>query len=349
MSGAVRDGCHDGWGRAWGPVPDTGGRPIFADVLADFAARTRDPRPRAVLTRLRAPTRVAVRGRVGVGRGAVARALTAAGVSVATGAVATDAQVLVTAEALKPEDLALLDAARPAVIVLNKADLAGRVAGGPLAAATAEATRIAAATGLPVVPMIALLACPDVDAQDVAVLQTMAGVPADLTSTDAFVRSGNPVPAPVRDRLLARLDRFGVAHAVLACADGADAAAVNRALRGLSQVDRVVAQVAAMAAEVAYRRVCAAVDELYRHAAETRDDMLAAFLAGDEAVIAVMAAAVDAMEATGVRVDRGDDPDAHERRAVHWQRYACGPVTDAHRRCACAIARGSLRLLDRTR
>ncbi|WNG87941.1 hypothetical protein C6A87_001260 [Mycobacterium sp. ITM-2016-00317] len=317
--------------------------------MADFAARTRDPRPRAVLTRLRAPTRVTVRGRMGVGRGAVARALAAAGVPVVPGDAAADAQVVVVAEALKPEDLALLEAPWPAVIVLNKADLAGRVPGGPLAAAAADAARIAAATGLPVVPMIALLACPGVDAQDVAALQTLAGAPADLSSTDAFVRSGHPVPAPVRDRLLARFDRFGIAHAVLACADGADAAAVNRTLRELSQVDRVVAQVTALAAEVAYRRVCVAVDDLHRHAAETRDDALAAFLAGDEAVIAVMAAAVDAMEATGMRVDRGDDPDAHERRAVHWQRYAGGPVTEAHRRCACAIARGSLRLLDRTR
>ncbi|MGP4055126.1 hypothetical protein ACTWP6_09960 [Mycobacterium sp. 4D054] len=329
--------------------PGHGGRHMFADVVAEFAAHTHDPRLRAVPERLRDPLRVAVRGRSGVGCGSVARALAASGVPVVTAVDAADAQVIVVAEVLKPEDRALLTAPVPTVIVLNKADLAGRVVGGPLAAATACAARISGTAGVAVVPMIALLARPELDGRDVAALRTLAATPADMTSTDAFVDAEHPVPAEVRRRLLARLDRFGLAHAVLSCAEGADAATVNRALRDLSQVGRVVAAVDAMTAEVTYRRVCAAVDDLHRVAAETRDDGLAGFLAGDDAVIAVMAAAVDAMEATGLRVDRGDSPDAHERRAVYWHRYAGGPVTGHHGRCAAAIARGSLRLLSRSR
>ena len=42
---------------------------------------------------------------------------------------------------------------------------------------------------------------------------------------------------------------------------------------------------------------------------------------------------------------RGDDPAAHLRRAVHWRRYARGPVNALHRSCGADIARGSLRLL----
>lgn len=322
---------------------------MFADVVAEFAARTHDPRLRAVQERLRAPVRIAVRGRLGVGRASVSRALATSGVPVVTSMELADAQVVVAAEALKPEEGVFLTAPVPTVVVLNKADLAGRVAGGPLAAATTRAVEIGAAAGVAVVPMIALLARVELDQRDVAVLRTLAGTPADMCSTDAFVAAEHPVPAEVRRRLLARLDRFGLAHAVLACADGADAAAVNRALRDLSQVGRVLAAVDALTAEVRYRRVCAAVDELCLVAAETRDNELAGFLAGDDAVIAVMAAAVDAMEATGLRVDRGDSPDAHERRAVYWHRYAGGPVNGHHRRCAAAIVRGSLRLLSRSR
>jgi hypothetical protein len=45
----------------------------------------------------------------------------------------------------------------------------------------------------------------------------------------------------------------------------------------------------------------------------------------------------------------GDDAAAHLRRAVHWRRYSRGPVDALHRSCGADIARGSLRLLGRTR
>ena len=283
-----------------------------------------------------------------MGRDAVARALTASGVGV-TDSGSADVQVVVLAEALKAEDRQMLNADLPSVVVLNKADLSGREPGGPLASAARVAAGIAATIGRPVVPMIALLAAVELDDQLVDALRTLAVTPADMTSADAFVESEHPLPTQVRRRMLMQLDRFGLAHAVLAVAGGAAPAAVARTLRELSRTDQVVSAITAAGPQVLYRRVCAALDDLHLLAAETRDDSLASFLAGDEVVVAVMAAAVDAMEASGLRVDPGDDADAHVRRAVRWRRYAEGPLDRLHRRCAADIARGSLRLLGRAR
>jgi hypothetical protein len=71
------------------------------------------------------------------------------------------------------------------------------------------------------------------------------------------------------------------------------------------------------------------------------------FLADDATVLAVMAAAVDVVQAAGLTVDTGDEPSAHLRRAQHWNRYARGPVNLIHRDCAADISRGSLRLMRR--
>nr|MDT0523058.1 hypothetical protein [Streptomyces sp. DSM 41633] len=89
----------------------------------------------------------------------MADALTGTGREIAdTGDVA----VLVIAEVLKPEDEALLaeltGAGRPAIVVLNKADLAGSGPGGPVATAHRRASRLQKPAGVPVVPMVALLA-----------------------------------------------------------------------------------------------------------------------------------------------------------------------------------------------
>ncbi len=314
-----------------------------------YAAQGDDPLLGAVHARLRAPLAAAVVGRPGVGRAAVACALSGAGVKVVSGAAdAADLRVVVIAEAMKPEDVAALDVDGPAVVVLNKADLAGRVVGGPLAAAGRVAADIAAAVGRPVVPMIAHLADVELDDQLVEALRTLATTPADMTSADAFLGGDHVVPAPVRQLLLERLDRFGLAHAVLAVVEGASPAAVSARLRTLSQTAAVVERLAGTAAEVGYRRVCAALAELHRSAAQTRDGALAAFLATDDVVLAVMAAAVGVVEASGLHVDPGDDPGTHLRRAVQWRRYADGPLDALHRRCAADISRGSLRLGERS-
>lgn len=317
---------------------------IFVDALTQFAEQSRNPRLAPIIRRIAAPVSVAVQGRDGVGRATVAAALSSAGVMVTH--EAADVTVVVVAEALKPEDRALIGASD--LVVLNKADLSGFGVGGPLARAHRQAARYRASTGIPVVPMVGLLAAVDLDDELARALRVLVHTPADFTSTDAFVEAEHPLPPPVRRRLLDVLDRFGVAHAVLATGDGADAAALQVKLRRLSLVDHVVDCIGVAGAQSRYRRMRSAIVELRTLAAQSGDDALSAFLAEDATVLAVMAAAVEVVEAEGVRVDSADDRAAHLRRALHWRRYGRGPVNDLHRRCAADISRGSLRLLGRS-
>jgi hypothetical protein len=326
------------------------GHQIFVDALTRFAEQSRNPRLTPIIRRIAAPLRIAVLGREGAGRDTVAAALTAAGVTVTADPATADVRVLVVAEALKPEDRAeLANADRPTLTVLNKADLTGFGTGGPLALAHRRAADYQALTGVPTVPMVALLAMADLDDELVAALRTMVTVPADLTSTDAFLQSDHPLPQAIRARLLDMLDRFGVAHGVMAVARGADDATVSTILRGLSQIDRVVARLDAVGAPIRYRRVRAAISELRALAVQFGDEALTEFLSTDETVIAVMAAAVDVVEAAGIAVERGDDAESHLHRAVHWRRYGRGPVDALHRSCGADISRGSLRLLGSVR
>lgn len=347
-------GFYPGWGAT---RPGTRGQQIFFNTLAAFAAQVRNPCLTAIEQRFGAPLQVAVHGRRGVGRGAVAAALARAGVTTVADtdhARCADVDVLVIAEAVKAEDRAHLAActastSAAAMLVLNKADLTGAGRGGPLACAERRAAQFTAELGVAVVPMIGHLAAVELDDEAMAALRTLVGTPADMSSTDAFIRSDHPLPPELRRRLLESLDRFGLAHAVLAVADGATAATLVRQLRALSQVDRVVQRLDRVAAPVRYRRVREAVRELHRLAAQTGDSRLEAFLAGDEVVIAVMAAAVEMVEVSGLTVDRGDEATAHLRRALLWRRHARGPFDVLHQRCAQDITRGSLRLLGRAR
>ncbi|EKF25811.1 hypothetical protein C731_0198 [Mycolicibacterium hassiacum DSM 44199] len=302
-----------------------------------------------IVRRLRAPLRVAVLGRAGVGRRTVAAALSAAGTAVTDDPASAQLRAVVVAETLKPEDRALIAAGgQPTLVVLNKADLAGFGEGGPIAAARRRAARLRALTGEPTVPMVALLATADVDDELGAALRVLVRTPADLTSTDSFLSGDHPLPVEVRRRLLAALDRYGIAHALLALASGTDPD-LPALLRRLSLLDEVLAALHAVGAPVRYRRLQRALTELRALAARTRDDELAALLAADDTVLAEMTAAVEVVEAAGLRVDRADDPAAHLRRARHWRRYRDGPVTPLHRSCAAAICRGSLRLHARPR
>ena len=341
---------HLRWGPGFTRVGTTEGRQIFVAALTRFAEQSRDQRLTQIIARIATPPRVAVLGRDGVGRGTVGAALTRAGVTVTSDAAEADVHVLVIAEALKPEDRAQLAAAdRPIVTVLNKADLTGLGDGGPLARAHRRAVVCQAMTGVPTVPMIALLATAEPDDELMSVLRVLVTEPADLSSTDAFVHTDHSVRPELRRRLLAVLDRFGIAIAVLALGEGADAATALAALRRASQIDRVVAHIEAAGAPVRYRRVRSALNELNSLAVQSGDEGLAEFLSTDEIVLAVMAAAVNVVEAVGAAVDRGDDAVVHLRRAVHWRRYSRGPVDALHRSCGADITRGSLRLLGRTR
>ncbi|BBZ49976.1 hypothetical protein H7H82_15580 [Mycobacterium heidelbergense] len=345
------------------------GHRTFADELARFAAGRGDPRVTAIAERAAAPLRVAVRGRPGVGRGTVARALgragIASGISITTDAA--DVVAYVTAEVVKPEDGAAIAAGRPVVAVLNKADLAGSLSGragdGPIAAARQRCAEFSALVGVPMEPMIGLLAVAALDDLDGALwaaLRALADDPGGATCLDGsyagFLAADIPVPTESRLRLLDTLDLFGTALGIAAVRRGGTPAQVRALLRRTSGVDAVLARVCVAGAEVRYRRVLAAVAEL-EALAVCHDEIagtIGGFLSRDDTVVARMAAAVDLAEAAGLDpagLD-GDGPDAHLPRAVRWQRYSrerVGPVSDLHRACGADIARGSLRLWSRAR
>jgi hypothetical protein len=318
------------------------GHQIFADALAGAGlARLAD--------RVRAPLRVAVSGRRGVGVSTVVAALSGAGFDVAHG-VGADIDVYVVAEVLKPEDRAALAAAhRPAYVVFTKADLAGFGPGGPLSRARRQADRLTALTGVPAGPLVGLLAALDLGAlagDALAALGTLVSHPADLRSPDAFVAAPHPVGTQMRAHLIETLDLFGIAHAVMTLRGEPDAGAERLAavLRRASGIEEVRRGIERAGAQVRYNRVAAVCDELEVRA--ITDATVARFLRCDDTVLVRMSAAVDVVEAAGLAVDRSDEPAAHLERARLWRRYAAGPVSPVHARCGVDISRGSLRLIS---
>ncbi len=333
-----------------------GGRGGFAGELARFAAGHADPRVTAIAERTAAPQRVAVRGRRGVGRSTVARALASAGAAANLSVTADpdgDVVVYVSAEVLKPEDTRAIAAAPEVVVVLNKADL---LPGGPLPAARRRCAELSSVAGAPVAPMIAPLALAALDGLDAecwAGLRALAAHPgADgLDGSHAgFLAAGNSVPAERRLRLLDALDLFGVAVGVAALRRGRTPAQVRALLRRLSGVDAVVRRVAAAGAEQRYRRVLDAVADL-EALAVPRDrgaERVGAFLRRDDTVLARMEAAAEMAGAAGLEPrDPAGDAGGDLPRALRWQRYGRAAVSDLHRACGADIARGSLRLWSR--
>jgi len=346
------------------------GHQTFVEELARFAAGAADRRLTAIAERAAAPVRVAVHGRRGVGCPTVARALNRAGIASGISARVTapsdaadsdvdsdtDLVVYVTAEVIKPEDsraIRAIAARRPVLAVLNKADLAGFTGDGPIALARARCAHLSALVGVPMEPMVGLLAvaAPDdlLDDASWAALRTLADNAKFEANFEAPFEGSSEVPADVRLRLLDTLDLFGVALAVAAVRQGKTAAQVRALLRRVSGVDAVLDKVAAGSAEVRYRRVLDAVAEL-EALAVSHDEIsgrIGEFCSRDDTVIARMAAAVDLAESTGLEVGSCQDPAAHLAQALRWQRYSLGrlgPVSDVHRACGADIARGSLRL-----
>lgn len=318
--------------------------PDFDDVLTRFAQECGDAAVSAVAARLGAPLRVAVTGRVGVGRATLARALAGAGRRVVE--YTPDVAVVVAAEAVKPEDAASVAAWRgadvPVVVVGNKADLTG-----PIPPDALRRLGCGEHGDVPVEPVVALLADVSLDGDELGALRLLAVQASDLRSASAFLDAAHPLPRDVRLRLLRTLGLRGVAHSVRALRDGADMCDLPALLREVSGFDRVLDRLDALAAPARYDRIRAALAELQGRAAG--DDRIAAFLADDDTVLAVMTAAVDVVQAAGLVVDRGADAAAHLRRAVWWRGYSRGPVSPLHRACGADIARGSLRLFERHR
>jgi hypothetical protein len=276
---------------------------------------------------------VAVTGRRGVGRSTVAHALAHAGLAVTIPADA-DVNVHVLADAVKPEDRAAIEAAgRPVLAVLNKADLIattapGRRPDGPTAAARARCAQLSTRAGVPIEPLVGLLAVAALDDTSWRGLRAVA--------------DGHSVDATARGRLTDSLDAFGIRQATAAIRSGATRGDVDALLRGVSGIDNVVGKIGALGARPRYQRVLDAVAELETMAVSDR--RIGEFLAHDDTVVARMMAAFEAVEAVGMDIDRDDTAAAHLRRAVHWQSYRRGAVASTERACGADIVRGSLRL-----
>ena len=298
---------------------------VFGDGHADL------------LDRLRDPIRVAVDGRAGAGRRTVSRALRGAGRTVAPPGESAEADVCVHVfvETLNTEERSALGAAvRPTVAVLNKADLAGFRGDGPMAVAAQRCRELQRATAVPTLPLSALLAVAGtdpavLDADLVDAIQTLATNPA-------------AVAEGARRRLAVDLDLFGTACVVSAIRCGAGREDLAALLRAVSGIDDLCAQIDRAAAVVGYRRLAEVLSAL-----GTADPRAARMLAGDDVVLARMSAAAAVVTAAGVSDLVGATGSDHLRRAIHWQRYARGPVSALHKACATDIARGSLRLWAR--
>ncbi len=119
------------------------GHQIFTDGLARLATHTAAPGLAALARRVGAPVTVAVHGRHGVGVSTVAAVLTAAGIRVRD--ADADIDVRVDRRGGQAGGRAALAAERPTLVVLNKADLTGFAAGGPIEAARRRCADLAAA------------------------------------------------------------------------------------------------------------------------------------------------------------------------------------------------------------
>ncbi|MDR3659705.1 MAG: hypothetical protein P4L86_04730 [Mycobacterium sp.] len=111
----------------------------------------------------------------------------------------------------------------------------------------------------------------------------------------------------------------------------------------------VVADVAGAATSAAgtYRDVRDCLAEIAVAATELADDRISRWLVSDATTALVVAAATTALEAGGLRVDRGTDAGAQLRGALQWRSYSRNTADDLHRSCARDVSRGSLRLLAR--
>ena len=187
-----------------------------------------------------------------------------------------DVVVYVIAEVVKPEDADAIAAARAvrcwrcSTKPIWPARCRAGAGDGPIAAARTRCAQFSALVGVPVEPMIGLLAVAALDGLDDAswaALQVLAAHPGGLDSLDGsfdgFLAADNPLPADVRLRLLDTLDLFGTALGVAAVRQGRTPAQVaGPAAADERRRRRPQPRSSPLGAEVRYRRVLDAVAEL---------------------------------------------------------------------------------------
>ncbi|MBB4855357.1 hypothetical protein HNP40_002758 [Mycobacteroides chelonae] len=345
----------------------TRGFEVFRATLDRFATRPEvrqvhgGQRIHDVAVRAGDPLRVTVRGRAGVGVTSVIAALGRAlpvedgpghalvEVPIPSESLMADVDIVVFAEALKPEDRAVLEVSNaPKVLILNKADLTDPgTARGPWTAAVERCAQYRAETRVPTLPLSAHVPLVTVDDGMVEALKLMVDSPADSSSVDAFVACTHEVPVAMRQRLLHELDLYpmGCAIGALRQVPSLAAPGLTSLLRDLSGIDAVVDAIRAAVAQGWYRRMRTVLTELRKIGATGVLPMqIDSFLNSDDVVVAAMQCAVDAATAAGIPVERSDHAEDHRYRAEHWRRFAAGPVNATYAAMGTDIVRGSLRL-----
>ncbi|TDZ44172.1 hypothetical protein [Mycobacteroides franklinii] len=352
----------------------TRGFEVFRATLDRFATRPEirqvhgGQRIHDVVVRSGDPLRVTVRGRAGVGVtsviGALGRTLPAedgpghALMEVpipeddAADPLVADVDIVVFAEALKPEDRVVLEASTaPKVLILNKADLTDPgAARGPWSAAVSRCAQYRAETRVPTLPLSAHVPLVSLDDSMVEALKLMVENPADTSSVDAFVTCTHEVPVAMRRRILHELDLYPMGCAIGALRQVPTLAApgLSSLLRDLSGIDAVVNAIRAAIAQGWYRRMRAVLSDLRKIGVTGVLPMqIDSFVNSDDVVVAAMQCAVDAVTAAGIAVELSDHPEDHRYRAERWQRFAAGPVNATYAAMGTDIARGSLRLWRR--
>ena len=286
---------------------------LFADELAWFAAELSEPRLAAIAhaSSHRCGWRCwASRCRREHGHARPRRprsfARRAAGVA--------EVVVHVIAEVVKPEDrVAIAAAGRPVLVVLNKADLAGR-----------RCAEFAELTGAPTAPMVALLAVAALDGALWAALRLLADRPADLRSRSASAPRRTRCPPRCVGACWTTLDLFGVALRRCAAAgrvrggDGGAAAPRQRCRRSRQRIGlaRCRGALPAGVGRRAEMETLAVTDERRQRLAVQRRD-------GHRPDGGRHRRRRGGPACVGAR----DDAAAHLQRAVHWRGYGRGAVS----------------------
>jgi hypothetical protein len=211
------------------------------------------------------PLRVAVTGRFGTGRDTVARALRQtfdiSPIGPGDDTEDADAWLYVVSGWPRPDDIAAITALDPhrSLVVLGKSDSLGS-----WPAARDRGAECAGWLGRPVVPLMPLLAVPDLRQDDIDFLAAMATAGDQVPPMQAeFLDAGGPHQRLQRLALLRRLDAYGVACA-LALLSGQELGADQLAelLHQRSGLDALAAPLTEFACQAEQPRITRVVDEL---------------------------------------------------------------------------------------
>lgn len=355
--------------RAAGPPPPD---PVslFADELA------------AAVDRWRAPIRVQVTGRAGVGKSAVVAALDLPADAETPAlddpdrdrdpALDADVVVYVLAATPTPADRAVLAATPGAVAVLNKADTLP----GAWSAGARAADGCAAEFGVPTLPLVASLAARTrhaalTDAEASSLRRLASTADAVLTmSPELFLAVPAGTDVRARRTMLERWDLYALDCALTALrADAAlTAAALTLVLHAASGVEAVADAVADRCLHAAALRGGALLDAVAELAARSlpasHNDLhtvadggairaeLETFLRGDLAARLGLAAGLACPDVADIAAtyptSQPGDPDDALRRADRWREVAADAATSpSGRRAARRIHQGYLRMWER--